>query len=126
MDETVTSVRPAGPLESDRPDRLKMEHETRETSEQAGNRNMTKRDSNGCFKKGSSGNPGGRPRSSEEFRTLAQSHTNQALSALVGILTKGTNMEKIQAARILIERAYGKSQTLEEENSKKNPMFGLF
>jgi Family of unknown function (DUF5681) len=62
------------------------------------------------FKKGQSGNPGGRPKVVAEVRELARAHTGEAIETLVSIMTntKSAPAARVSAANSLLDRGYGK------------------
>jgi hypothetical protein len=62
------------------------------------------------FKKGQSGNPGGRPKVVAEVKELAREHTGKAIETLVSIMTntKGAPAARVSAANALLDRGYGK------------------
>jgi len=64
------------------------------------------------FKKGQSGNPGGRPRKDDPVKMLAKKKAPEAIKKLYDIMISesSSNKDKIQCANIIIERAYGKAQ----------------
>ena len=55
------------------------------------------------FKKGQSGNPGGRPKVIAEVKELARAHTAEAIQTLVSIMT---NAKSAPAARVLLQTPY--------------------
>ena len=62
------------------------------------------------FKKGQSGNPGGRPKVVAEVKELARAHTGEAIKTLVSIMTnpKSAPAARVSAANSLLDRGYGK------------------
>ena len=62
------------------------------------------------FKKGQSGNPGGRPKVVAEVKELARAHTGEAIETLVSIMTnpKSAPAARVSAANSLLDRGYGK------------------
>jgi hypothetical protein len=62
------------------------------------------------FKKGRSGNPGGRPKVVAEVKELARAHTGEAIETLVSIMTnpKSAPAARVSAANALLDRGYGK------------------
>ena len=62
------------------------------------------------FKKGQSGNPGGRPKVIAEVKELARAHTAEAIETLVSIMTnlKSAPAARVSAANSLLDRGYGK------------------
>src|SRR5262245_40076586 len=62
------------------------------------------------FKKGQSGNPGGRPKVIAEVKELARAHTADAIQTLVSIMTnpKSAPAARVSAANALLDRGYGK------------------
>lgn len=76
------------------------------------------------WKKGISGNPGGRPKEIAEVRMLAQEHTKEAIETLVKIMrnTKATAAARVAASNAILDRGYGKpSQALTGPND--DPLF---
>lgn len=73
------------------------------------------------FKKGQSGNPGGRPAVLKDIRDLARVHTSEALAALVAALARPG--ERVAAASALLDRGYGKpAQALELAGKDGGPI----
>jgi Family of unknown function (DUF5681) len=62
------------------------------------------------FKKGQSGNPGGRPKVVAEVKELARAHTHKAIETLVSIMgnPKAAPAARVSAANALLDRGYGK------------------
>jgi hypothetical protein len=71
------------------------------------------------FKKGESGNPGGRPKVTAELRALARVHAPDAIKELVRLAIKAKNeTARVAAIRELLDRGYGKpaqAQVVETE-----------
>jgi hypothetical protein len=63
------------------------------------------------FKKGQSGNPGGRPAEVAEVRALAREHTGEAIEALRSIMCNGDEpaSARVAAANSLLDRGCGRA-----------------
>lgn len=74
------------------------------------NRSRTGAKNPGQFKKGKSGNPGGRPKLVGNVRELARAHTEDALNTLVTITQDVTAPQsaRVSAAQALLDRGWGK------------------
>ena len=61
------------------------------------------------FKKGQSGNPGGRPKVVAEVNELARAHIAEAIETLASIMTnpKSAPAARVSAANALLDRDYG-------------------
>ena len=67
------------------------------------------------FKKGESGNPGGRPRVIAELRALARAHAPDAIKELARLAIKAkSEATRVAAIRELLDRGYGKAQQIVE------------
>jgi hypothetical protein len=80
------------------------------------------------FKKGISGNPGGRPKKTEtllEVEALARQYAPQAMEALVKIATPGkSDSARVAASIAILDRAFGRPrQTLEAKNASNVQYF---
>lgn len=61
------------------------------------------------FKKGQSGNPGGRPKGELALREAARKHCPEAIRRIAEIMRSSTDERVvIHAAEVLLERGYGK------------------
>ena len=73
-----------------------------------------------AFKPGKSGNPNGRPKKTEEQKTLenmCRERTTEALATVLVIMGSGENeRNKLAAAQFVIERGWGKATQPIEAN----------
>ncbi len=78
-----------------------------------------------AFKKGQSGNPGGRPREDDEIKevkSLAKKHSLDAIKKLVEILSCGDARVEITAAQAILDRGLGKpAQEIDIGNKEGEP-----
>lgn len=67
----------------------------------------------GGFRKGQSGNPGGRPAVSGELRALARERTATAIEVLAKIMenAKSPPAARVSACRELLDRGYGRPES---------------
>ena len=78
------------------------------------------------FRRGVSGNPGGRPRVAGEIRDLARRFTATALAALVEICENGRNeVARVAAASALLDRAWGKPGLPIEQSVAEAPQVAV-
>ena len=61
-----------------------------------------------AWKRGQSGNPGGRPKISAEIRDLARIHGAQAIERLVELMHSKNESVAVRAAEALLDRGYGR------------------
>src|SRR5215204_2759649 len=61
------------------------------------------------FKKGQSGNPGGRPKAIRDAVALAREHAPAAIKTLAKLLDHKDARVQIEAARLILERGYGRA-----------------
>jgi HEAT repeat protein len=67
------------------------------------------------FAKGTSGNPGGRPKAEGHVRDLARAQTERAIKALVVALNDTNGRVRVAAAIALLDRGWGRpTQEVEE------------
>lgn len=60
------------------------------------------------FLKGQSGNPGGRPKESDDVRELARQHGPDAIAKLVSWMNSDNPKASVSASQALLDRGYGK------------------
>ena len=64
-----------------------------------------------AWKKGESGNPGGRPAAAFRVRDLAREATDDAIATLIEVMTSTTERgsARVAAAQALLDRAWGRA-----------------
>src|SRR5690242_20592808 len=80
------------------------------------------------WKKGQSGNPGGRPREIGDLRELARERTMEALDTLSTIMrdTNAPAAARVSAAGVILDRGYGKpAQDLKDNPIKTDTTHGV-
>src|SRR5262245_59654189 len=78
----------------------------------------------GCFKKGESGNPGGRPRLPTEVKEAFQAKAPEALAVLVRCLESTDDRIAMLAAQAILDRGYGKpTQSIDASISEETVRF---
>lgn len=81
----------------------------------------------GSFQPGKSGNPGGRPKKTDEERTLdamCRAKTPEALSVILDIMESGQlERARLAAAQYVLDRAWGKpKESVEHTGANGGPM----
>src|SRR3954453_12856829 len=85
---------------------------------------MTNRTDKGQFAKGTSGNPGGRPKLPEELRELFRAKGPEALEVLTRCLRSTDERIAIAAATAILDRGYGKpTQTIDANINEETVRF---
>ena len=67
-----------------------------------------------AFKKGQSGNPGGRPKENPELKDLARSYTQESVERLAYWMRSDDATASVKASTTLLERAWGKPEAKTE------------
>lgn len=90
------------------------------TSNYTPNRQRTQ---SGHFRKGVSGNPGGRPKALTSVTDEARTHTALAISTLVEILKNGNQRARVAAAKEILDRGWGRPiQAVDLSNEGAEPL----
>ena len=75
------------------------------------------------FKKGQSGNPGGRPKEVAEVRELAKEHGPEAIERLVKLMASDNERTAVAACEAILNRGYGKpGQSVTIGADSENPL----
>jgi hypothetical protein len=75
------------------------------------------------WKKGESGNPGGRPKGEGEVRALARVHTDAAIAKLAEWMMSKNPKASVAACTALLDRGWGKpAQSLEVAGKDGGPL----
>ncbi|MDN7356337.1 DUF5681 domain-containing protein [Acetobacter senegalensis] len=72
------------------------------------------------FKKGQSGNPGGRPKSVKDVKEAAREHTMLAIERLVHWAKSDEPKASVAASNALLDRAWGKAPMKFEDEDGNN------
>ena len=76
------------------------------------------------FKKGQSGNPGGRPKEVAEVRKLAMEHGSAAIERLVELMASENERTAVAACEAILNRGYGRpAQSLTVAGDDDSPLF---
>ena len=85
--------------------RIKAKSENRPKQTKAGKRKAPRT----AWKKGQSGNPGGRPKEVAEVRELSRQYTDEAIQTLVTLMQSAkVERTRLAAASELLDRGYGR------------------
>ena len=82
-----------------------------------------KRANQGSFRKGQSGNPGGRPKEVAHVKELARQHTPAAITTLATIMdnSEEPGAARVRAAEALLNRAWGTPESTANVNLTNEP-----
>lgn len=99
---------------------LKLQADARPPESGKGGVMNVARRANGQFRKGASGNPGGRPAGLQRVSELAREHTEAALAVLVEIAhsPKAPASARVAAASALLDRGWGKPPQATEHSGQ--------
>ena len=79
------------------------------------------RSGKGYFAPGKSGNPGGRPKENKDFQNACREKSFEALDILYSLMRTSPKCEiRVECAKIIIERAWGKVAEAKEEPSPED------
>ena len=68
----------------------------------------------GKFKAGQSGNPGGRPKIPEDVKEATRAACPKAVAVLVELLDDKKPLVRLEAAKTLLDRGYGKAVQMQD------------
>lgn len=71
-----------------------------------------------AFKKGKSGNPGGRPKGEGEVRDLAKAYTKEAINKLANWMRSNNSKASVAASMALLDRGWGRPAQAVELSGK--------
>ena len=74
------------------------------------------------FKKGESGNPGGRPKVVGHVKELAKQYTEEAIRTLAEVMgnAEAPPAARVKASECLLDRAWGKAETTSNVNVSRD------
>lgn len=74
------------------------------------------------FKKGQSGNPGGRPKEAPEVKALAREHSADAIKRLAYWMRSDDPRASVAASQALLDRGYGKPAQALANDEESGPL----
>ena len=72
------------------------------------------RSNSGRFVAGKSGNPGGRPKIPDDVKEATRAACPKAVAVLVALLDDKKSLIRLEAAKTLLDRAYGKPTQMQD------------
>jgi hypothetical protein len=86
--------------------------------------NNTGRSADGRFRRGQSGNPGGRPKIFTEVKQAAREHTEAAINTLVAVMDneEAPAAARVAAANAILDRGWGKPGQYVETSVLNKPI----
>ncbi|MGE0854268.1 MAG: hypothetical protein AB7O44_32460 [Hyphomicrobiaceae bacterium] len=86
---------------------------------------MVERDEGGKFLPGTVANPGGRPKIPEVVRSRIQGLTVRAVEQIAGLLDSEDERIRLEAAKVILDRAYGRPAQSTELKIESADVFAM-